>query len=221
MKVIYNNTGHRFYVNEKNNVSYPSVSTILSSASDYPFKPQYKKNGEVKKQNLLFANIGSVIHYHCLKSYNSDTLSPLPSITEYVRDPNWINEKIQNSYNMWSQFLHDFKPKFISAEQLIRYEDGNIRYAGRCDALAIINGKYTILDIKTGNYYPYYNLQIAAYANALKPLPDMGLIVQLDSHLERNPKLNYKLYTFSPKEMLNDFNEFYNLAEIYFKNNKV
>lgn len=43
------------------------------------------------------------------------------------------------------------------------------RYAGTVDALAEIDGKFGVLDIKTSTgFYPEYNLQTAAYASALQ-----------------------------------------------------
>ncbi|MFH1246351.1 MAG: hypothetical protein V1489_01060, partial [Candidatus Liptonbacteria bacterium] len=45
----------------------------------------------------------------------------------------------------------------------------NERYAGTIDALALINGKFGVLDIKTSQgIYRDYNLQTAAYMDALK-----------------------------------------------------
>ncbi len=46
------------------------------------------------------------------------------------------------------------------------------RYAGTVDALATINGKFGVLDIKTSTgFYPEYNLQTAAYVMALQEFP--------------------------------------------------
>ncbi len=43
------------------------------------------------------------------------------------------------------------------------------RYAGTVDALATIDGKFGVLDIKTSaGFYPEYNLQTAAYVSALQ-----------------------------------------------------
>jgi hypothetical protein len=43
------------------------------------------------------------------------------------------------------------------------------KYAGTADALAFIDGKFGVLDIKTSTgFYPDYNLQTAAYVSALR-----------------------------------------------------
>ena len=220
MKVIYDSKGKRFYIDE-NNIAYPSVSTILSSASDYPFKTQYTKTGTPKKQNKLYANIGSVIHHHCLKKYDRDVMNELPSINEWVKNPDWVNEKIQNSYTMWCQFLTDFKPKFINVEQVIKYKNNNIRYMGRYDALAEINGKTVLIDLKTGNFYPYYQMQLSAYWASISPFPERAMIVRCDTHPDRNPNLNYQVYVYEAKELFEYFSEFVTTAEEYFRKNKV
>ncbi len=56
------------------------------------------------------------------------------------------------------------------------------RYAGTVDALATIDGKFGVLDIKTSTgFYPEYNLQTAAYVLALQEFP-----LQRELALSRN-----------------------------------
>jgi len=58
-----------------------------------------------------------------------------------------------------------FTPEFIERQVWSRSH----RYAGTVDALAEIDGKFGVLDIKTSpGFYPEYNLQTAAYVTALK-----------------------------------------------------
>src|SRR3989344_3395371 len=48
------------------------------------------------------------------------------------------------------------------------------RYAGTIDALAYVNGKFGVLDIKTSQaIYRDYNLQTAAYLAAVKEIPEL------------------------------------------------
>jgi hypothetical protein len=48
------------------------------------------------------------------------------------------------------------------------------RYAGTIDAVAYLNGKFGVLDIKTSNgIYRDYSLQTAAYMGAIKEMPDL------------------------------------------------
>ena len=51
------------------------------------------------------------------------------------------------------------------------------RYAGTVDALATVDGKFGVLDIKTSTgFYPEYNLQTAAYVSALQEFPVKRLL---------------------------------------------
>lgn len=61
-----------------------------------------------------------------------------------------------------------FHPEFIERQVWsLRH-----RYAGTVDALATIDGKFGVLDIKTSTgFYPEYNLQTAAYVSALQEFP--------------------------------------------------
>lgn len=58
-----------------------------------------------------------------------------------------------------------FYPEFV--ERQIRSDVH--RYSGTVDALVLIDGKFGVLDIKTSpGFYPEYNLQTAAYIQALQ-----------------------------------------------------
>lgn len=58
-----------------------------------------------------------------------------------------------------------FHPEYIEQQVWSGYH----RYAGTVDALASIDGKFGVLDIKTSTgFYPEYNLQTAAYVQALQ-----------------------------------------------------
>lgn len=53
--------------------------------------------------------------------------------------------------------------------RVVNYQD---RYAGTIDTLALIDGKFGVLDIKTSqDFYRDYNLQTSAYMGALVPDP--------------------------------------------------
>ncbi len=58
-----------------------------------------------------------------------------------------------------------FHPEFVEKKVWsVRH-----RYAGTVDALATVDGKFGVLDIKTSTgFYPEYNLQTAAYVSALQ-----------------------------------------------------
>ncbi|MBI2122182.1 MAG: hypothetical protein HYT98_03595 [Candidatus Sungbacteria bacterium] len=59
----------------------------------------------------------------------------------------------------------ELHPEFV--ERLIW--SGRYKYAGTVDALAVVDGKFGVLDIKTSTgFWPEYNLQTAAYISALQ-----------------------------------------------------
>ncbi|MBI4224804.1 MAG: hypothetical protein HY617_00580 [Candidatus Sungbacteria bacterium] len=59
----------------------------------------------------------------------------------------------------------EFHPEFIER----RIWSPRHRYAGTLDAVAWVDGKFGVLDIKTSTgFYPEYNLQTAAYVTALQ-----------------------------------------------------
>lgn len=80
-----------------------------------------------------------------------------------------IPASVAPAVNAFLQFL-DTKNIQVSPElverRVIHYGE---RYAGTVDALAIIDGKFGVLDIKTSQaIYRDYNLQTSAYMDALK-----------------------------------------------------
>ncbi len=97
-----------------------------------------------------------------------------------------IPSSIEPSIKAFNDFLEkkniQFDQDFIEF-RLINHEE---RYAGTLDAVAMINGKLGILDIKTSQeIYRDYNLQTAAYTaamkNVLKEL-ETRWILRIDQH---------------------------------------
>ncbi|HXF44308.1 MAG TPA: hypothetical protein VNK70_02505 [Candidatus Paceibacterota bacterium] len=80
-----------------------------------------------------------------------------------------IPERIRPSIKAFLEFLVDrniqVDPNYVE-HRLVNYEH---RYAGTLDAIALIDGKLGILDIKTSQeIYRDYNLQTSAYLAAMK-----------------------------------------------------
>ena len=80
-----------------------------------------------------------------------------------------IPEEIQPAVAAFQAFNEErqifFHPEFVERQVW----SGRHRYAGTVDALAEIDGKFGVLDIKTSTgFYPEYNLQTAAYVEALR-----------------------------------------------------
>lgn len=82
-----------------------------------------------------------------------------------------IPEEIRPMADAFQKFREErhvlFHPEFMERQVW----SSRYRYAGTVDALATIDGKFGVLDIKTSaGFYPEYNLQTAAYALALEEL---------------------------------------------------
>ena len=112
----------------------------------------YQAGEDVKKNS---ASEGTLIHEAVEKIMvgESPIVDPsiLPSVEAYLKfseerniqvDPDWVEKR------------------------LVSYDE---RYAGTLDALALIDGKFGVLDIKTSqSIYRDYNLQTSAYMGALE-----------------------------------------------------
>lgn len=141
-----------------NDIWYPRVTKIL----DVKSKPglenflrevgDYSSAQDVKDKS---AAEGTVTHHIVQKLAVGENIE----IPEEVRPAAQAFLKFQEERKIF--FHKDFIEKQIWS---IRH-----RYAGTVDALATIDGKFGVLDIKTSNgFYPEYNLQTAAYASALQ-----------------------------------------------------
>lgn len=84
-------------------------------------------------------------------------------------EPKYIPVEVEAGVTAFRQFNEqkkiEFHPEFVER----RIWSSRHRYAGTLDALAWVDGKFGVLDIKTSTgFYPEYNLQTAAYVTALQ-----------------------------------------------------
>ena len=143
---------------EINGTWYPRVTKILDVKSKPALEnflremDSFSSAENVKNKS---AEEGSLVH---------EVVQKL-AIGEQVSVP----EEIRPSAEAFQKFREDrniiFHPEFIERQiWSLRH-----RYAGTVDALATIDGKFGVLDIKTSTgFYPEYNLQTAAYVSALQ-----------------------------------------------------
>jgi hypothetical protein len=76
-----------------------------------------------------------------------------------------IKPAIDSFCKFWEQRNIQVTPELVE-RRVVHYDH---RYAGTVDALALVDGKFGVLDIKTSQaIYKDYNLQTAAYMDALK-----------------------------------------------------
>jgi len=178
---IVNINGKRHY--KINGKFYKSVTTIIDPGT-------FNKNS-----STLYADIGTIIHYHAFKQFDN---LPVPDCQIWVKQA-WVQDKIDQSLHMFREFLKDYNPKVLQVEQFI-YDD-EYQYAGTYDMLAEIDGETILVDLKTGNYYNHYPLQIAAYWRRTDPNATKAMILQTDTHPDRNPDLKYKITDFSLNDL--------------------
>lgn len=137
---------------------YPRVTKIVSIKA----KPAlYRFYGEAENFNAgqaisrESAREGTLIH----EIVESILLGQKPDIEPAVAPA--INSFLQ----FWEQRNIHVTPELVERRVVSR----DHRYAGTVDALALIDGKFGVLDIKTSQaIYRDYNLQTAAYTDALK-----------------------------------------------------
>ncbi len=140
-------------------VWYPRVTKIVEIKAKpalYKFYAElgsHKAGEEIKKKS---ADEGTKIH----EAFEKILIGEKPEI-----DPS-IAPAIKAAVEFVEKNKIQVDPEFVEK----RICDYNHRYAGTIDTLALIDGKFGVLDIKTSqSIYRDYNLQTAAYINALMP----------------------------------------------------
>lgn len=161
---------------------YPSVSTILGGFN--PHQQEWTND---------FCTLGTRCHYEILGLYKEQE-EPESIYSTFSRAE--VNEKLDLAYEMWSKVdVGDV----IDVEMAVH--DDEYEYAGRLDMITEIDNKLTMVDLKTGNYYAKYPLQISAYCRAYEEDVDQALVVRLDLNLNRNPDKLADLIWYSRAEL--------------------
>lgn len=158
--MYYSNLEHFKGVNgyEIDGVWYPRVTKIVEIKAKpalYRFYAEMNNFDEGEAVKRQSATEGTLIH---------DTIEQIltgqsPAIDPTIAPAMEAFLKLQENKNI------QVDEQFIE-KKIIHYDE---RYAGTLDALALIDGKFGVLDIKTSQaIYRDYNLQTAAYIAALQ-----------------------------------------------------
>ena len=148
--------------------------------SDNPRKKMYSvstichwNDGPIKAGDA--AKIGTLGHYVVLngiaKKYLGMNLD-IPGENPYWTEPEEVSQKLDDIVAMWQQLeLEKVVVGWEAIEAAVWWEgelDGVVcAYAGRLDGVAnFCDGKRRLVDIKTGDEYDSYALQMAAYVQA-------------------------------------------------------
>ncbi len=122
----------------------PGVTTVLNDVGISDFSMVRREDLDYSKER------GTAVHYAC-ELYDNKNLGECP-------------ELIQPYLDQWVAFCDAFKPEWETVESKIFCP--KFFYAGTLDRVAIINGRRTLIDIKTGVNCKSHAIQTAAYANA-------------------------------------------------------
>lgn len=170
-----------------NGVNIPSATTILAAAGlpDLSMIPAATLQWK--------AELGTMVHF----ATELDDLSEL--------DEDSLDERIVPYLEAYRRFKSESGFEIIDMEKMVY--DPVLKYAGKLDRFGILNGKRTLLDIKTGMFDPLsVGPQTAAYSGAYTELKCNRYALQLKDDS------TYKLHRLNDP---NDFNIFLSALNIY------
>lgn len=174
----------RFYYAEGN--FYPSVTTILEA---YPKDAAYFKwikevGTDADAIRDEAGRRGSVVHDLTERYDNGEEVSLLN-----------MEGNLQFKMSEWAMFeryvdfINRFKPDYIMNEQ--NFVSARLGFAGTIDRLAVLDGKLTLIDIKTSNnIHDSYWLQLAAYAALVHDMTDFQIEQYGILHLNAKTRTN-------------------------------
>lgn len=143
---------------EINSIWYPRVTKIIEIKSKPGLESFFKEVGSYQDAEDIKNNSakeGSLVH----------SIIGKLAVGEAVEVPDGIKAAVFAFQRFKEEKKIIFFPEFIERQ----IWSPRYRYAGTVDALALMGGKFGVLDIKTStSFYPEYNLQTAAYVTALQ-----------------------------------------------------
>ena len=147
---------------------------------DGQWYPRVTKILEIKSKPALYRFYGEATSYNAAREITENSAKEGSLIHEIVEkylvgETPEIPQEIHPAITGFLEFLDSrsihVDREFVEKRVMHPHE----RYAGTIDTLALIDGKFGVLDIKTSqSIYRDYNLQTAAYIEALLPeLPNL------------------------------------------------
>lgn len=214
MKSKYNKSDHTMYFNSKGE-EIPSVTTVLKVlnkpslvywANSLGFR-RIKVDDDLERSSTLGTMIHRVINNILENRY-----------TIYLHDPNALYSRMEvlaglNSFAKWYKTVYeDFE--LIIAEQTF----ANERFGGTLDCFAKIDGKYTLVDFKSGkNIYPSMFLQLGLYTVLLE---EKGYTVERAGIVLANP-MKAKNKFISREELQPYIDLALLLVEVFYRNYEI
>ncbi len=166
-------------------------STTGYDIEDFEWVPRVTSILDIKSKPALYHFYAGLNNFKEGEKIKQKSADEGTLVHETIQDiltgkPRTIDKEIKPSIDAALAFVdrHNIvlDPEYVE-KQLVNRED---RYAGTMDALATINGRLGVLDIKTSQaIYRDYDLQTAAYMAVLsKDVPDIATrwILRIDQH---------------------------------------
>ncbi len=115
-----------------------------------------------KKRSVGAINVGRAVHEWCeqaiLWKLGNAEVPSMPS-----------DEQAANAINAFRDWIKQNEVEWLAAEQRVYSRTHN--YAGTVDAVARVNGEFTVIDFKTSTrIYEEYYLQVAAYSKCVEDI---------------------------------------------------
>tara|TARA_R110002020_G_scaffold25443_1_gene82814 strand:- start:172 stop:918 length:747 start_codon:yes stop_codon:yes gene_type:complete len=109
------------------------------------------------------------------------------------------NTEICKHLMSFEKFWLDNEVQLIETELFMWHKD--VPWAGTCDIIAKIGGKYCIIDIKTGNYYKSHEIQLNMYAELLSKIVEEPVDILAGLYTKgkwkREPNYQFKKFKFN------------------------
>lgn len=127
----------------------PSVTQILAGLASYG-QPIVRRDGWTEAARERGSDVHAAIHLLTLGKLDRSSLT----------------EEIAPYIVAYEQFLREsfFEPMVVETRMASRVH----RFAGTLDAVGMRDGCMTLVDVKSGAYSPWHDLQLAAYAILLE-----------------------------------------------------
>jgi hypothetical protein len=176
-------------------MSYYRDAEHFKSLSGYEIEgiwyPRVTKIVEIKAKPALYKFYADLPNFAEGEAIKQQSASEGTLIHETVEafltgKPHEVEPQIKPAYDAFVGFFNRQHIQVDSEYVEKRVVNYNERYAGTLDALALIGGKFGVLDIKTSlAIYRDYNIQTAAYVAALEkdfPTLQTRWILRIDQH---------------------------------------
>ena len=200
----------RYYLNDGTLVVGVSTVTSLEGGEKTGFLCKWANNlglDGVSYSSYMdnIANLGTLVHYLC----ECDLRGVEPDLSDYT--PNEIREaKISfKKFRKWLNNQKEFEPILLESELISE----KYKYGGTCDIYAKLNGRLTLIDLKTSNAIREgHKVQVSAYEYLLKenshPVDDVMIL-----RIGRKESEGFQTVEVTQRDLR--FKKFLRLLEVY------